>query len=125
MKKTDICYYMSLTKEENSSFAAGDQVIDKQQNGGHKKSFNGHYNRDGDGDGAKCKLIDISNNPKDDGSGLPKIMLQVPYGVSECCLAKHAFSCSLCYKTGIGKVLLSRCYSVLLSRLLYNRGKVW
>lgn len=83
MKKTDICYYMSITKEENSSFT----VANQQANNNNVSS-----------DPVIVTAEEKTNVPatNKDGTGPPLLILQVPTCVSECCHAcnfikKHHF----------------------------------
>lgn len=78
MKKSDTCYYMSITKEENSAFTVANQqtpgsttapsepVIVTEENKGHTQT-------------------PVSK----DGTRQPPLILQVPTCVSECCYACH------------------------------------
>lgn len=75
MKKSDTCYYMSITKEENSSFTVANQqnanpattssepvIVTEEKEKSHTPTFK-------------------------DGTSQPPLILQVPTCVSECCLA--------------------------------------
>lgn len=73
MKKSDTCYYMSITKEENSSF-----TVANQQNAGATAS-------------TASELVIVTEEkshhppPIKDGTSQPPLILQVPTCVSECC----------------------------------------
>lgn len=80
MKKTDTCYYMSITKEENSAF-----VVNQQHSnlGTEPVVVTGQ----GQGEDKDNKDKDKSKDTKTDGTSPPQIILQVPTCVSECCHA--------------------------------------
>lgn len=76
MKKSDTCYYMSITKEENSSFT----VANQQTNNNNTTSSEPVIVT------ADEKPANVPTNNKD-GTGPPQLILQVPTCVSECCSA--------------------------------------
>lgn len=90
MKKSDTCYYMSITKEENSAF-----VVNQQHSNNMTSepvvvtSGGGGSGRDdkNDGQGQKNNQEKSKEPNKSDGTGPPQIILQVPTCVSECCHA--------------------------------------
>lgn len=69
MKKSDTCYYMSITKEENSSFT----VANQQGNDTVTVAMGSEEKR--------------TTPPTKDGTSPPQLILQVPTCVSECCRA--------------------------------------
>lgn len=80
MKKSDTCYYMSITKEEHSSFS----VANQQSNNNNTSSE---------------PVIVTAGEEKShttarkDGTAPPQLILQVPTCVSECCRACLAINC--------------------------------
>lgn len=73
MKKSDTCYYMSITKEENSSF-----TVANQQNANVTASE------------PVIVTEEKTHTPASkDGTRQPPLILQVPTCVSECCHACH------------------------------------
>lgn len=87
MKKTDTCYYMSITKEENSAF-----VVNQQHSNNNVSSepvvvtTGGQADHDKEKEQQKEKEK-LSKDSKTDGTSPPQIILQVPTCVSECCHA--------------------------------------
>lgn len=76
MKKSDTCYYMSITKEENSSFT----VANQQSNNNNTTSETVVVTEE--------KPAVTSSQPHHkDGTQPPQLILQVPTCVSECCSA--------------------------------------
>lgn len=73
MKKSDTCYYMSITKEENSSFTVANQQTNNNNTSSEPVIVT-----------AEEKPIVASTK---DGTGPPQLILQVPTCVSECCKA--------------------------------------
>jgi hypothetical protein len=76
MKKSDTCYYMSITKEENSAFT----VANQQQGNNNNTSTEPVIVTAG----AEEKTQPPATK---DGTGPPQLILQVPTCVSECCRA--------------------------------------
>lgn len=74
MKKSDTCYYMSITKEENSSFTVANQP-------------------QGNNNNTSTEPVIVTAEEKSqapatkDGTRPPQLILQVPTCVSECCRA--------------------------------------
>lgn len=77
MKKSDTCYYMSITKEENSSFT----VANQQTNNNNTSSEPVIVTAEDKTSGGTTATANIK-----DGTSLPQVILQVP-SVSECCCA--------------------------------------
>lgn len=72
MKKSDTCYYMSITKEENSSFTVANQQAANS----------------GTTDPVVVTTDDKTTvTTMKDGTRPPQLILQVPTCVSECCSA--------------------------------------
>lgn len=92
MKKSDTCYYMSITKEENSAFVVNQQHSNNNVNsepvvvtsGG---TGGGQDDKNDGGQGQKHAMEKSKETNKSDGTGPPQIILQVPTCVSECCHA--------------------------------------
>lgn len=77
MKKSDTCYYMSITKEENSSFS----VANHQGVNNNTSSEPVIVTAGGD------EKHPSSTPARKDGTAPPQLILQVPTCVSECCRA--------------------------------------
>lgn len=82
MKKSDTCYYMSITKEENSSFT----VANSQQQQANNNNTT-----------SEPVIVTAEDKPPanptnttttKDGTGPPLLILQVPTCVSECCVGR-------------------------------------
>lgn len=76
MKKSDTCYYMSITKEENSAFT----VANQQSTAGTTAASE------------PVIVTEEKSHPapaSKDGTSQPSLILQVPTCVSECCRACH------------------------------------
>lgn len=71
MKKSDTCYYMSITKEENSSFTVANQQTNNNNTSGEPVIV--------------TEQEKTSVAASKDGTGPPLLILQVPTCVSECC----------------------------------------
>lgn len=74
MKKSDTCYYMSITKEENSSFTVANQQTNNNNTSSEPVIVTAE------------EKPNVPTNNKD-GTGPPQLILQVPTCVSECCSA--------------------------------------
>lgn len=81
MKKSDTCYYMSITKEENSSFSVSSQNSNNS-NASTDPLAAGAAKQEGKPLGLQLK----------DGTSPPQLILQVPTCVSECW-----YHCMLCF----------------------------
>ncbi|XP_066147780.1 potassium channel subfamily T member 2 isoform X5 [Euwallacea fornicatus] len=68
MKKSDTCYYFSITKEENSSFSVSNSVTSSNPPAPSEKSIVGDSKEDGKSLGLQFK----------DGTAPPQLILQVP-----------------------------------------------
>lgn len=101
MKKSDTCYYMSITKEENSAFVVNQQHIN------NNVSSEPVIVTSDDKDGATkttttttttTTTVPTTGNNKADGTGPPQIILQVPTCVSECCVVHGCFCRNLIHR---------------------------
>lgn len=102
MKKSDTCYYMSITKEENSAF-----VVNQQHGNNNNVGSEPVIVTTDNKDGAKTTttVTTASGNNKADGTGPPQIILQVPSFVSECCVM-HGCFCRNLHKDDDGELLI-------------------
>lgn len=87
MKKSDTCYYMSITKEENSAFT----VANQQANNNYTTSTETKAPESEEKRAAP-------NATTKDGTRSPQLILQVPTCVSECC---SAWFCSLFFRASL------------------------
>lgn len=101
MKKSDTCYYMSITKEENSAFVVNQQHINN--NVGSEPVIVTSDDKDGatkttTTTTTTTTTMTTTGNNKADGTGPPQIILQVPTCVSECCVVHGCFCRNLTHR---------------------------
>ncbi|CAH1966257.1 unnamed protein product [Acanthoscelides obtectus] len=87
MKKSDTCYYMSITKEENSAFSVANQQQAQAPAGGEPTVVTAKEEE------KPQQAPQQTQHHGKDGTGPPQLILQVPTCVSECCMMSNALYC--------------------------------
>nr|CAI5824161.1 unnamed protein product [Callosobruchus analis] len=88
MKKSDTCYYMSITKEENSAFSVANQQQGQAPSGGEPTVVT--TKEEEKPQHTPQQQQQQTQHQGKDGTGPPQLILQVPTCVSECCMMSDA-----------------------------------